>query len=123
VQRILKEQGVKAVQAFADGAPLAQVPRDAPAPKRKDGEAVEIDASEADDGDDPSSAPVAVETDADAAYPRAAREADPREDAGTVPALDAAARERLQAALDDLVACHAVLDQVLKEHPGKPLPD
>jgi DNA-binding transcriptional MerR regulator len=126
VQRILKEHGVKAVQAFADGAPLSPSPalRGEAAPRPQQDEAVGLDADEAAGHDDDV---IAVAADSDEADAGAAAHrppvAHPREAAPPAVALDAAGRARLRAALDDLIACRAVLDQVLKDHQGQPLPE
>ncbi|MGB3274143.1 MAG: MerR family transcriptional regulator [Xanthobacteraceae bacterium] len=130
VQRILKEHGVKAVQAFADGAPLSPALREAATHRADEGgraaaDADEIDAAadrDDDAADEDSGEDVATEAPA-GGQAREVRGPYPRVDIAAVRQLDAAACARLQAVLDDLVACHAVLDQVLKEHPGKPLPD
>ncbi len=129
VQRILKEHGVKAVQAFADGAPLSLAPVPHEAAHRPDeSEAIEADTGDIDDGDDDD---LAGASDADIETGVAARAHGPQvrplhdasPDAPAARALDAGALERLRAALDDLLACRTTLDQVFKAQPGKPLPE
>lgn len=131
VQRILKEHGVKAVQAFADGAPLslAPVPHDE-APHRPDeSETVEADTGDIDDSDDDLAEVSTIETETEtdvaarAPGPQIRHPQDTSRDAPVARALDAGALERLRAALDDLLACRTTLDQVFKAQPGKPLPE
>ncbi len=137
VQRILKEHGVKAVQAFADGAPLALAPASHDEAARRPDENTTVEA-ETGDIDDSDEGDLAEASDADSESGAAARAHGPQvrppqgasPDApaaraidGAARALDAAALERLRAALDDLLACRAALDQVFKAQPGKPLPE
>lgn len=131
VQRILKAHGVKAVQAFADGAPLAlaPAPHDEAAHQPDEGETAEADTGDIDDSDDDDfvGASAAADTETGVAArahgPQVRHPQDASRDAPAARALDAAALERLRTALDDLLACRTALDQVFKAQPGKPLPE
>jgi DNA-binding transcriptional MerR regulator len=108
VQRILKEHGVKSVQGLVDGStalPALGMPADdAMAGEAGDEEAV-VDAG--DDEDEAAAGPPTLR--ASAAPPAA-----PADNAASADArkLD---RARLQAALQDLLACRQLLDGVMKE--------
>ena len=111
VQRILKEHGVKSVQALVDGAAAL------PAFAAGRGDAMEAGAEAGDeevvvesgDDEDESAAGPAVRT--AAAPPSAAASASDRASAHARK-LD---RARLEAALQDLIACRQLLDGVMKE--------
>ncbi len=152
VQKILKEQGIKAVQALADGAPLPAVPSIRSEDVRRTEAAAsldeaadddlehdddeELDEDGADAGDEPDEPDERPEPDALCGReptlplpeprrpPRASGPAEPSPRA-TPPAggLSVATKERLQAVLDDLIAAREQLDEVLKVHPGAPIPD
>jgi DNA-binding transcriptional MerR regulator len=106
VQRILKEHGIKSVQGLVDG--TAAVPSFGAADAMRGQDDGGDDAPDVEAGDD--------EVEADDAPPRRAP-AMPR--AASEPAISAEARKldlaKLQAALQDLIACRQLLDAALKE--------
>jgi DNA-binding transcriptional MerR regulator len=121
VQRILKEHGIKSVQALADasapasfGAIEAAVGRSLQDEERDDTDDHGIDA----DDDD-------YEADEERPALRQARADEEEEDedfddddgpiAGVADLVQPSGTERLEAALQDLMACRKLLDQVMKE--------
>ncbi|MEA2881909.1 MAG: hypothetical protein QOH32_1165 [Bradyrhizobium sp.] len=109
VQRILKEHGVKSVQALVDGA--AALP--AFGAMRGEGQGAGVEADEeviVDTGDEEETA-AGERVPAAAASPSSATPASDRASAHARK-LD---RARLEAALQDLVACRQLLDGVVKE--------
>lgn len=149
VQKILKEQGIKAVQALADGAPLPSVPSPRPeearrpeAPALRDevadddlehdyDEELDEATAEADDDADERREPDASHG-RELPLPEPRRPPVPGASGRSEPApraalpagaLGAATKQRLQAVLDDLLAARELLDEALREHPGAPIPD
>lgn len=130
VQKILKEHGIRAVQAFADGVPLSPAPGSEtssrlphhPGSSEADDVASDGELGEHDDapedtpeieaGRRPDSVDTSRRTDQPPVVPEQMSQA-----------LDVNARQRLHEVLDDLITCRATLEQVLKTHPGKPLPE
>jgi DNA-binding transcriptional MerR regulator len=109
VQRILKEQGVKAVQGLVDGStalPALGMPGDE---AMREGAGDEEAIVEAGDDEDEAGAPAASR--ASVASPSAAMPASSPASANARK-LDLA---RLEAVLQDLVACRQLLDGVMKE--------
>lgn len=146
VQRILKEQGIKSVQALIDGVPVdarpspagtdtpvAQPPRAAgPAPKPGRAPPVVVAPADDDAPDDIADEDIADEDDDDdapemiAPMPRSNPVARPQSPQVPPPAVTVApavaappARKldtaRLEAALQDLLACRKLLDSVMKD--------
>jgi DNA-binding transcriptional MerR regulator len=112
VQRILKEHGVKSVQGLVDGS--AAVPSFGSAgdeAMRGQGDADEAPAIEAGDDDDEADAPATPRRAPGSASPSVAMPASNPASANARK-LD---RTRLEAALQDLIACRQLLDGVMKE--------
>jgi DNA-binding transcriptional MerR regulator len=131
VQRILREQGIKAVQGLADAAVAAPSPaslahRHDAAPEHDEVDAPDADIDFEDDGlvDVPAvpqrhhaTRPPAVALEA---APRSGAVAPPRGGeaaTGGTPALPAAAAAQLKRTLADLVACKKLVDEALKGGP------
>jgi len=125
VQRILKEHGIKSVQGLIDGSsPAPSFPAAEQAALRErpdDGDEPDIDAGD-DEEEEIDEAPVPPRRASDAASPslRAETPARPQPPVAAPRAnQDAEARKlelaKLQAALQDLVACRQLLDSALKD--------
>jgi DNA-binding transcriptional MerR regulator len=125
VQRILKEHGIKSVQGLIDGSsPAPSFPAAEQAALRErpdDGDEPDIDAGD-DEEEEIDEAPVPPRraSDAGSPSPRADAPARPQPPVAAPRAnQDAEARKlelaKLQAALQDLVACRQLLDSALKD--------
>lgn len=122
VQRILKEHGIKSVQGLIDAsAPAPSFPPmdKAPAPEHADegDDEPEFDAGDEDEEDDVAAPPVAARSpEPKSPLPRtnpvARPQAQPMAAARAENRLD---RTKLEAALQDLIACRQLLDSALKE--------
>ncbi len=153
VQKILKEQGIKAVQALADGAPLPSVSTSRPEEARRPEVVASLDEAADDDREhdydedlDEDAADTGDETDESDERPepgvsrgreptlplpdprrpppRASSLTEPSPEPGSMAGrLGAPTKERLQAVLDELLAARELLDEAMKEHPGAPIPD
>jgi DNA-binding transcriptional MerR regulator len=121
VQRILKEHGIKSVQGLVDG--LSAVPSFGAA----DGNAMrggadaddDEPAVETDDADEAADAPVTARRAPELGSPAELTARPPAIEAGLAAMARADARKldvaKLQAALQDLIACRQLLDSALKE--------
>jgi DNA-binding transcriptional MerR regulator len=108
VQRILKEHGIKSVQGLVDGSaavPSFGVVDDGAMRGQADTAQDEAVVETADDEDEADEAPASAPMPGNERAPAAAIRAEARK-------LDTA---KLQAALQDLIACRQLLDQALKE--------
>jgi DNA-binding transcriptional MerR regulator len=125
VQRILKEHGIKSVQGLIDGStPAPSFPAAEQAALREppdDGDEPDIDAGDDEQEDEIDEAPVTPRraSEAGSPSPRADTPARPQPPVAAKPNHDGEARKlelaKLQAALQDLVACRELLDSALKD--------
>ena len=123
VQRILKEHGIKSVQGLIDGSsPAPSFPAAEQAALREspdDGDEPEIDAGDDEEEDEIDEAPVTPRRASEAGSPRADTPARPQPPVAAKANHDGEARKlelaKLQAALQDLVACRELLDSALKD--------
>jgi DNA-binding transcriptional MerR regulator len=135
VQRILKENGIKAVQGLVDGAAAPAFAADGGAKRRviedDHDDAPELEADIDDDEEEDAATPtmarrepeITMRREPEIAAPRpqvdSPRPQAPAMDSRPAPAAPSPAprldRARLEAVLQDLVACRQVLDTVMKE--------